>query len=94
VQFEWDEAKRFGNMRKHGVDFARVEAFEWGTIVEVQDQRRPYGETRWQALGMIDERLHMLIYARRNGRIRVISLRKASDMEIAAYENKTEAEHS
>jgi len=37
VEFEWDEAKRFGNLRKHGVDFARVEAFEWGTIVEVQD---------------------------------------------------------
>ena len=43
---------------------------------------------------MIDERLHMLIYTKRNGRIRVISLRKASDMEIAAYENKTQAEHS
>ncbi len=88
MEFEWDEAKRFGNLRKHGVDFARVVAFEWDTIVEVQDQRRPYGETRWQALGMIGERLHMLIYTRRNGRIRVISLRKASDMEMADYEEQ------
>jgi hypothetical protein len=85
VEFEWDEAKRIGNLRKHGVDFAQVTAFDWDTMIEVPDHRRAYGETRWQALGMIDNRLHMLIYTKRDSRTRVISLRKASREEKAAY---------
>jgi uncharacterized DUF497 family protein len=28
VEFEWDEAKRIANLRKDGVDFAAVDAFE------------------------------------------------------------------
>lgn len=85
MEFEWDEAKRILNLRKHGVDFARVAAFDWDTMIEVTDHRRIYGETRWQALSMIDNRLHMLIYTKRDGRTRVISLRKASRKEKAAY---------
>jgi uncharacterized DUF497 family protein len=27
--YEWDEAKRRGNLRKQGVDFAVVEGFLW-----------------------------------------------------------------
>ena len=91
MEFEWDEAKRIANLRKHGVDFARVEAFDWSTPVEVQDVRRHYGEARWQALGVIDDRLYMLIYTKRDGRTRVISLRKASRQEKAYYAEKQTA---
>jgi uncharacterized DUF497 family protein len=35
-----------------------------------------------QALGKIDGRYHVLVYAWRNDRIRVISLRKANRREI------------
>jgi uncharacterized protein len=49
VEFEWDEAKRIGNLRKHGVDFARVVTFDWNTMIEVPDLRRPYGESATDA---------------------------------------------
>jgi uncharacterized DUF497 family protein len=31
--YEWDEAKRLANQRKHGVDFSSVEAFDWDQAV-------------------------------------------------------------
>jgi hypothetical protein len=86
VDFEWDEAKRRSNLRKHGVDFARVAAFEWATAVRFADNRRPYGEERWLALGRIGERLHTLVYTNRAGRTRVISLRRSKSQEVAVYE--------
>jgi uncharacterized DUF497 family protein len=85
VDHERDEAKRRSNRAKHGVDFADAVAFDWDTSLEAQDTRRPYGETRWRSLGLISGTLHMMIYTRRHGRIRVISLRKASRKEKARY---------
>jgi uncharacterized DUF497 family protein len=29
MNFEWDEAKRLSNLRKHGTDFADIEDFDW-----------------------------------------------------------------
>jgi len=64
------------------VSFDLVASFDWRTAIEAEDTRYDYGETRMQALGMIDGRYHVLVYAWRNGRIRVISLRKANEREI------------
>jgi uncharacterized DUF497 family protein len=86
VEFEWDEAKRFGDLRKHGVDFIHVLDFDWETAVRFEDNRRPYGELRWLALGKIGERLHTLVYTIRRGRTRVISLRRSKRQEVAVYE--------
>lgn len=86
MEFEWDEAKRFTILRKHGVDFVVVEWFDWRSLIETEDVRKPYGETRWRALGQIGDRLNVLIYTRRYGRVRVISLRSANRKEHAEYE--------
>lgn len=60
--------------------------FDWSSALVVEDRRQDYGEPRYQALGLIEERLHMLIYTPRAGRIHIISLRKANDREIRRYE--------
>jgi uncharacterized protein len=86
VEFEWDEAKRFSNLRKHGVDFVHVLDFDWETAVRFEDTRRQYGEERWLALGRIGARLHTLVYTIRSGRMRVISLRRSKRQEVAVYE--------
>jgi hypothetical protein len=85
VEFEWDEAKRLINLRKHGVDFARVVEFEWEAAQEFEDRRNDYGERRWIAHGKLGGQLHALIYTRRGSRVRVISLREASRKEKANY---------
>ncbi|MGS4945055.1 BrnT family toxin [Meridianimarinicoccus sp. RP-17] len=80
--YEWDAEKAARNMAKHGVPFEAVTGFDWETAIEAEDTRYDYGETRFQALGRIAGRYHILVYAWRAGRIRVISLRKANRREI------------
>lgn len=87
--YEWDDAKRVTNLAKHGVDFERVRTFDWDTSIRLSDTRRDYGELRWQVRGFIDDRLHTLVFTERAGRIRVISLRKASNLERQSYEAET-----
>lgn len=31
--FEWDEKDRQANLKKHGIDFALIEAFDWSTAL-------------------------------------------------------------
>jgi uncharacterized protein len=88
VIYEWNEAKRAANLVKHRVDFAAARLFEWDTSIQRLDTRRDYGELRCQALGFVGDRLHMLVFTERSGRIRVISLREANCKEFDRYEEK------
>ena len=86
--FEWDEATRKRNLAKHGVDFASIDDMDWANALRITDDRRIYGETRYVALGRIEERLHVCVYTERAGRMRIISLRKANRREEKLYEEK------
>ena len=44
MEYEWDEAKRFANLRKHGIDFIDIPTVFDGDIVTVEDNRYDYGE--------------------------------------------------
>ena len=83
--YAWDERKRTSNFRKHGVDFAIVQNFDFETALVLRDDRKNYGEVRYRAYGKINGRLHALVFTRREGRVRVISLRKSNAKEIATY---------
>lgn len=90
MRLTWDEAKHRANIEKHGVDFIAAEAFEWKNAIVVDDTRRAYGERRRIALGFIGASLHSLVYTRRAGMVRVISLRLASRKERKSYEDAKE----
>jgi uncharacterized protein len=77
AEYEWDEAKRRSNLAKHGVDFIAANGFDWFDAVIIEDRRHLCGERRWLALGKIGARVYTLIYTERNGRKRIISLRKS-----------------
>ncbi len=83
--FIWDEKKRAANIRKHGVDFAACERFNFAMAATVVDDRRNYGEVRYRALGPIAGRLHAVVYTRRGDQVRIISMRKANAREIENY---------
>jgi len=83
--YAWDERKRASNLRKHGVDFAIVQNFDFETALVLRDDRKNYGEERYRAYGTIKGRLHAFVFTRRDERIRVISLRKSNAREIATY---------
>ncbi len=86
MDISFDPAKDGRNVATRGLSFMRVADFDWGSALILEDFRKDYGERRFQALGFIDGRLHMLVYTPRINRIHVISLRKANSREIQRYE--------
>jgi len=47
---------------QRGLSFDLACEFEWSTALMVEDVRRDYLEPRFQALGRISQRLHMLVF--------------------------------
>ncbi|WP_444668278.1 BrnT family toxin [Cereibacter changlensis] len=86
--WDWDEEKRRSNLAKHGVDFAAVADFDWDEAFVEPDVRQDYGEVRQRATGPIGVRLCVLVYTRRAGRMRIISLRKANAREVARWRDQ------
>lgn len=82
--FEWFEENAAAHFAKHGVRFEAVADFDQATAIEIEDNRS--GETRFLAYGLI--RLHALVYfPTPEGRLRIISLRKANAArEIRLYQ--------
>jgi uncharacterized DUF497 family protein len=86
--YEFDHEKSEVNLAKHGVAMADAEGFEWETAKVRQDSRSLYAESRFEALGFIEGRLHVLVFCHRGANIRVISLRKANSREVSRYANE------
>jgi len=88
MEFEWDETKNERCLRDRGFDFAyAVRAFFDPDRIICPDTRYFYGENRYQLMGMIDNRLFVVIYTYRSNVIRIISARKANSREIKLYES-------
>jgi uncharacterized DUF497 family protein len=77
--------KAAASLRKHGIAFEQVYSFEWNEALIQPDDRHPYGEQRYYALGKVEDRVFALIFTRRGPAIRVISFRKANDREKRRY---------
>lgn len=85
MEIDFDAAKNEKNIAKHGVALAEAERFEWETAVIREDVRLEYGEQRFEAVGYIGPRLHVMIYCLRVDAVRIISLRKANSREVDRY---------
>ena len=75
MDYEWDEAKRLANLKKHKVDFYVAYEFDCNTASVSYSERQ--GEARWTATGQAGNFLVFLVFTIRNNRIRVISIRRA-----------------
>ncbi|MDY0088459.1 MAG: BrnT family toxin [Coriobacteriia bacterium] len=85
--FEFDEAKSHSNKAKHGIDF--VEAQElWLDDLLVELQARSEDEPRFVVIGMIGGRHYSAVITYRDDRIRLISVRRAREKEVALYEGE------
>ena len=82
----YDSVKAAANLAKHRVSFDQAEHFDWETALVVEDDRFDYGERRFVAIGLIDDRAHVMVFTRRGSRVRLISLRKANRRESRRYE--------
>lgn len=85
-RYEWDEAKRQDNLSKHGVDFAEAGKFDWSGALTAKDNRFDYGEDRFNSVGLVGDRLFVMVWTPRGEAVRVISFRKANRKEVEYYE--------
>jgi uncharacterized DUF497 family protein len=86
--YEWDEAKREANLRKHGFDFDDADnVLENPNRITFVESGR--GEKRWRDLAFVETVGSVLavVYTIRGYNIRIISFRKASRKERREYDN-------
>lgn len=83
MEFTWDPAKRLSNLHKHGVDFEDAVNFEFDTAQV--EATLGANEPRLLALGWLNGRLHVVVYAIETKTVRIISLRRANNREIKSY---------
>ena len=81
MEFEWDEAKRAANIRKHGVDFVDAARVLIGNPYTTESHNAGNDEKRLLAIGEQGDQIITVIYTMRGKNFRIISARKARDDE-------------
>lgn len=85
MRFEWDAEKARRNKAKHGESFEMVRLFDFDNAKIVEDDELDYGEERLVAIGLIRDRIYIVVFVERGDVVRVISLRKADRNEADEY---------
>ncbi|MEM6848996.1 MAG: BrnT family toxin [Pseudomonadota bacterium] len=85
MRLGWDPAKSARNIQERKLPFDLVADFGWDTALVVEDTRYDYGEERMRAIGLIGDRLFVVVYTDRADARWVISFRKANDREVRLY---------
>jgi len=84
--FEFDDLKSKSNYRKHGIDFIEAQAL-WNDSNLLEIPAKTLDEPRFLTIGMIEEKHWSAVITYRNGKIRLISVRRSRDEEVALYES-------
>ena len=88
MDFQFDPAKAAGNLRKHEVSFADAEAVFMDALALHRIDPDAEGEERFVAIGAGSAgHLLVVVYTLRGEAIRLISARRATPVEIRAYES-------
>jgi len=72
-------------LEQRGLDFADADKVFDGPHLTIEDDRIDYGEVRYLTVGMLEQRMVVLVWTPRGQDLRIISMRKANDREQRAY---------
>lgn len=88
MKFEWDEAKRESNLKKHGVDFADAVGVFYDDWAMTRHDPDHHNEQRLLTLGTgFNDRVLLVVNVRRDEDVvRIVSARKATKKEKKYYE--------
>jgi uncharacterized DUF497 family protein len=86
MEFEFDQQKSGSNKKKHGIDFSEAQAL-WEDPDLIEIPARTIDEPRFLVIGKIGEHHWSGIMTYREDRIRIISVRRSREEEIALYES-------
>lgn len=92
IGFEWDDANRDKNWKKHRVAWWECEEVFFNQPLYVSpDQRHSLKEERYYALGKTThDRFLFVVFTRRRNKIRIISARDMHKKERKVYNEKAQ----
>ena len=82
----FDAAKREKTLAERRLDFEDAAKVFAGVTLTLLDDRRDYGEPRFQTYGFLDGRLIMVVWTPRGRDRHIISMRKCNAREKARFE--------
>ncbi|MDX5985948.1 BrnT family toxin [Sphingomonas echinoides] len=88
MEISFDPAKRDLTLQERGLDFADAATVFEGPVYETEDQRFAYPERRYSTIGLLDDRMVVVIWTVAERGRRVISMRKANDREQTRYRSR------
>ena len=85
MRFEFDAIKSQANKAKHGIDFEEAQSL-WTDDNRFELPVMTTHEARLLMIGTIDKKHWVAVITYRSDVVRIISVRRARDTEIACYE--------
>lgn len=85
MELTWDDEKRRRTIKERGLDFKDAKKVFSGLVLEVEDDREDYGETRYQTIGYLEQKVVMVVWTPRDGLRRIISMRVCDADERKEY---------
>jgi len=85
MDFEFDPAKSIANKGKHGIDFIEAQAL-WDDPDLIEIPAKTTDEPRCVVIGRIQEKHWSGVITYREGRVRIISVRRSRPEEVRIYE--------
>lgn len=86
MDFEFDPGKSAANLHKHGIDFIGAQRL-WEDPDLLEIPARTADEPRFLVIGRIDSKHWSAVITYRDGRTRVISVRRSRAEEVVLYES-------
>jgi len=85
MDFEFDPSKSLSNRQKHGVDFNEAQDMWLDPNRLVIPAKLTGDETRWAIIACLQNKCWTGLYTGRNGKLRIISVRRAHPEEERLY---------
>jgi hypothetical protein len=86
MELTYDAEKRDRTLEHRGLDFEDAAQVFDSLEFTVEDDRRDYGEIRYQTYGLLDDRLVVVVWTPREHARHIISMRKANERERKRYD--------
>ncbi len=85
MRISYHEEKRALTLEHRGLDFAEADQVFQKPILTVEDDRKDYGETRYQTIGTLNGSIVMVVWTPRHDVRHIISMRECNGRERERY---------
>lgn len=86
MEFEFGPSKSQSNQEKHSIDFVKAQRL-WADADRIEILAKTEDEPRYLVIGKILQKYWSAIITYRNGKIRIISVRRSRVEEVEIYES-------